>query len=262
LRELLEARQPVAVQLAALRALGGIEQPEVSRLVVGQWKAMSPLVRREAIELLFSRTERLEDLLSALETKQLVPAEIDPARLNQLRTHANKKLRERALKILGAESSVSSDRQVARDALRPALALEGIASRGRAVFLKACATCHRAGGQGIEVGPDLATVAGRPPEDLLLHVLDPNREVASNYVNYNVALSDGRVVSGIIASETAAALTLKRAEGVSDEVPRSQIEAITSTGLSLMPDGLEKGLTAQDFADLIAFVRSIPATGR
>jgi putative heme-binding domain-containing protein len=93
-------------------------------------------------------------------------------------------------------------------------------------------------------------------------VLDPNREVASNYVNYNVALDDGRVVSGIIASETASALTLKRAEGVTDVVPRSQIEAVTSTGLSLMPDGLEKGLTAQDFADLIAFVKSIPATGR
>ena len=65
------------------------------------------------------------------------------------------------------------------------------------------------------------------------------------------------MISGIIASETATALTLKRAEGVTDVVPRSQIEAVASTGLSLMPEGLEKGLTAQDFADLIAFVRSI-----
>ncbi len=262
LRELLEARQPVAVQLAALQALAGSNQPRVSGLVLDQWKSMSPLVRREAIELLFSRPERLEHLLSALESHQLAPGEIDPARLNQLRTHANPKLRERALTILGAESSVSRDRRAVIDALRPALALEGQASRGRAVYLKACATCHRAGGQGTEVGPDLATVAGRSPEDLLLHMLDPNREVAPNYVNYNVALDDGRVVSGIIASETASALTLKRAEGVTDVVPRSQIEAVTSTGLSLMPDGLEKGLTAQDFADLIAFAKSIPATGR
>jgi putative membrane-bound dehydrogenase-like protein len=261
LRELLEARQPVSVQLAALRALAGMRQPEVGELVVGQWKSMSPLVRREAIEVLFSRPERLEHLLTALDTKQLVLGEIDPARLNQLRTYANEKVRERALKILGTESSVSRDRRATLEAMRPTLTLEGQAGRGRAVFLKACATCHRAGGQGTEVGPDLATVAGRSPEDLLLHLLDPNREVASNYVNYNVALDDGRVTSGIIASETAAALTLKRAEGVTDVVPRSQIEAVTSTGLSLMPDGLEKGLTAQDFADLIAFVKSIPATG-
>ena len=160
LRELLDARQPVAVQLAALQALAGIERPEVSGLVVGQWKSMSPLVRREAIELMFGRPERLEHLLSALESKQLAPGEIDPARLKQLRTHASGKLRERAVKILGAESSVSRDRRAIIDALRPALALEGQAGRGRAVFLKACATCHRAGGQGTDVGPDLATVAG------------------------------------------------------------------------------------------------------
>ena len=125
------------------------------------------------------------------------------------------------------------------------------------MFKKTCATCHRVQGQGTDVGPDLATVAGRSPDDLLLHVLDPNREVAPNYVNYNVATTDGRTVSGIIASESAAALTLKRAEGVTEVVPRSQIEAVASTGLSLMPEGLEKGLAPQDLADLIAFIKSL-----
>ena len=57
-------------------------------------------------------------------------------------------------------------------------------------------------------------------------------------------------------------MTLKRAEGATDVVPRSQIEAIASTGQSLMPEGLEKGLEAQDFADLIAYLRSIQAGGQ
>ena len=109
----------------------------------------------------------------------------------------------------------------------------------------------------MEVGPDLATVAGRSADDLLSHILDPNREVAPTYVNYSVATSDGRTLSGIIASESAAALTLKRAGGVTDVVPRAQIEAVASTGLSLMPEGLEKGQTPEDFADLIAFIRSL-----
>jgi putative heme-binding domain-containing protein len=65
------------------------------------------------------------------------------------------------------------------------------------------------------------------------------------------------VVSGIIAEESAAALVLKRAEGASDVIPREQIETVASTGISLMPEGLEKGLSTQDLADLIAFVRSI-----
>jgi putative heme-binding domain-containing protein len=261
LRDLLDARQPVAVQLAALRALSVRDDPVVGGLVVGQWKSMSPLVRREAIEVLFSRPGRLDQLVTALESKQLTSGEIDPARLKQLRTHADAKLRARVLKILGGEADATRDRQVVIDALRPALALGGNSERGRGVFVKACATCHRASSQGTEVGPDLATVTGRSPEDLLLHILDPNREVAPNYVNYNVATTDGRVISGIIASETASALTLKRAEGVTEVVPRAQVEVVASTGLSLMPEGLEKGLTTQDFADLIAYLKSIPAPG-
>jgi putative heme-binding domain-containing protein len=109
----------------------------------------------------------------------------------------------------------------------------------------------------VDVGPNLATVTNRSSEDLLVHILDPNREVAPNFVNYNVATENGRVLSGIIAEESAGALVLKRGEGATDVIPREQIEAVSSTGISLMPEGLEKGLSHQDLADLIAFVRSI-----
>ena len=64
---------------------------------------------------------------------------------------------------------------------------------GREVFSKTCATCHQAEGRGVDVGPNLATVTNRSPEDLLVHILDPNREVAPNFVNYNVATGSGRV---------------------------------------------------------------------
>jgi putative heme-binding domain-containing protein len=118
------------------------------------------------------------------------------------------------------------------------------------------------------VGPNLSTVTNRSAEDLLVHILDPNREVAPNFVNYNVATVDGRVISGIITEESSNAITVKRSEEAKDVIPRDQIETIQSTGVSLMPEGLENGLSAQNFADLIAFVRSIrapapaPAVGR
>jgi putative heme-binding domain-containing protein len=139
--------------------------------------------------------------------------------------------------------------------------LAGQPDRGRNVFLKTCATCHKAENAGVDVGPNLATITNRTTEDLLVHILDPNREVAPPYINYNVALVDGRVLSGIIADESANSLTLKRAEGATDIIPRSQVEAISSTGQSLMPEGLEKGLEPQDFADVIAYLRSIQAGG-
>src|SRR5262249_10958161 len=158
-----------------------------------------------------------------------------------LRTHANPVLRARAQKVLAAEVLPARDRSQVVASYRRSLELAGNHQRGRAVFLKACSTCHQAEGQGVEVGPNLATVTNRSSEDLLVHILDPNREVAPNYLNYNVATEDGRIRSGIIAGESSLALVLKRAEGASDVVPRDQIESITSTGISLMPEGVETG---------------------
>ncbi len=260
LGSLLDARQPAAVQLAALQALGQGNDPAVGGLVVSHWKAMSPGVRREATELLFSRRDRLEHLIGALESGRLAAAEIDSDRLKQLRTYKDAPLRARAIRIIDKAVVTSQDRKATLEAFQGALTLAGRPEQGHAVYLKVCATCHRLLGEGVEVGPDLATVAGRPADNLLLHILDPNREVVANYVNYNVATTDGRTISGIIAAESATALTLKHAQGVMDVVPRSQIEVIASTGLSLMPEGLEKGESPQDLADLIAFLKSVTAT--
>ncbi len=257
LPQLLDARQPSAVQLAALQALGEILDPATSRRLVERWKAMSPAVRREATEVLFRRREALAALLEAIESRAILASEIDPSRLTQLKTHRSPDIRTRAQKILAAEALPARDRNQVVAAYRTALELAGNRDRGRPIFLKVCATCHQAEGQGVDVGPNLATVTNRSAEDLLVHILDPNREVAPNYLNYSVATEDGRVLTGMIAGESSTALVLKRAEGASDVVPREQIESIASTGLSLMPEGVEKGLSHQDLADLIAFLRSI-----
>ena len=96
---------------------------------------------------------------------------------------------------------------------RPALQMAGDRDRGREVFHKTCATCHQAEGRGVDVGPNLATVTNRSGEELLVHILDPNREVAPNYVNYNVATAQGRVISGIITDESARAIVVKACRG-------------------------------------------------
>jgi putative heme-binding domain-containing protein len=265
---LLDARQPSAVQLAVLQTFAGHFDRDAARQIMAQWKSLSPGVRREAVEVLFSRREGIESVIGAIESGAILPAELDPARLQQLQTHSNPALRARAQKILAQDGSTSRDRNQVVASYRPALELAGDRDRGRDVFAKTCATCHQAEGRGVDVGPNLATVTNRSPEDLLVHILDPNREVAPNFVNYNVATESGRIISGIIAEESAGALVLKRAEGAGDVIPREQIEEVASTGISLMPEGLEKGLSASDLADLIAFVRSIkpaapaPAAGR
>jgi putative heme-binding domain-containing protein len=87
-------------------------------------------------------------------------------------------------------------------------------------------------------------------------ILDPSREVAPDGLAVVLATTDGRTLTGLLAEETPAAIRLRRAEGLEDVIPRSEIEALRPTGRSLMPDGLEQVLKAQDVADLIEFLRT------
>jgi putative heme-binding domain-containing protein len=77
------------------------------------------------------------------------------------------------------------------------------------------------------------------------------------YINYTVNTQDGRTFTGVITAETATSITLRRAEGQSDTVLRANIDELQSTGLSLMPEGLEKQVTPKEMADLIAYLMSI-----
>jgi putative heme-binding domain-containing protein len=88
-------------------------------------------------------------------------------------------------------------------------------------------------------------------------VLDPNREVNPQYVNYVVVASEGKSVTGLISAETATSVTLKRQENATDTILRVNIEELRSTGQSIMPEGLEKQLDVQAMADLIAYLLSV-----
>ena len=101
--------------------------------------------------------------------------------------------------------------------------------------------------------PELTSVQNKSAADLLIAILDPNREAQPNFNTYTVVTENGLVFNGIIAAETANSITLKRAEAKQDVILRTNIEALAATGVSLMPEGLEKDLSPQDLADVIAF---------
>jgi putative heme-binding domain-containing protein len=104
----------------------------------------------------------------------------------------------------------------------------------------------------------LATISHRSPSELLVAILDPNREVGPNFMQYTVVLDDGRIATGLIFSETPTSITLRRAENQQETVLRQSIEELMGTGLSLMPEGLEQKLSPQDLADLIALLHPNP----
>ena len=91
---------------------------------------------------------------------------------------------------------------------------------------------------------------------LLSDILDPNRDVAPDFVALTVATQRGQVLSGLLAEETGSSLKLRKAEGIDETILRSEIAEVRSSGRSLMPEGLEQTLNLQEMADLLAFLKS------
>jgi putative heme-binding domain-containing protein len=104
------------------------------------------------------------------------------------------------------------------------------------------------------VGPDLAALDDRSPEGLLTAIFDPSRAFEAKFTEYTVHMADGRVKTGMIATETAGAIMLRRQQGEQDVILRADIEAMAASGKSLMPEGLEKDLTPHDLSDLLAYL--------
>jgi putative heme-binding domain-containing protein len=256
LPQLLAPQNPQAVQLAAIRALSLHEQPSVAEYLLAPWGSYSPVVRREVLEALFARPARLHTFLGAIEAKKVLPGQVEPARLEQLRKHKDAKLRQRAQKLL-AGLNTSDRAKVVKD-YQDTLDLKGDVTRGKAVFKKTCSTCHRLENVGVEVGPDLlSALRNKTPDALLVDILDPNREVDPRYVEYLVETRAGRIYTGMIAAETASSITLRRAEKAEDTILRNQIDTIQATVKSLMPEGLEMQLSRQELADVIAYLQVV-----
>jgi putative heme-binding domain-containing protein len=105
-------------------------------------------------------------------------------------------------------------------------------------------------------------MASHPKAELLTHLLDPSRGVEGNFVQYTVATSDGRILSGLLASETKTAIELVDAEGKTHTLQRADIEELTASKKSLMPEGFEKQLGPEGLADVLEFLtRPAPPAG-
>jgi putative membrane-bound dehydrogenase-like protein len=245
---------PQDVQLAAVRALAAHPRLEVAAVLLKGWRSYTPALRREVSEALLRQPDRILALLREIESGNVKPADLDPQRAKLLMNHPQAAVRDKARKLL--EHSLPADRKQVLQRYAAALKLKGDPGRGREVFRKNCATCHRVAGIGIDVGPDVSDTRTKTPEQLLLDVLDPNAAIDNNYVNYTVTTKSGKVLTGIIAAETASSLTLRRAEGQTDVVLRRDVEEVVSSGQSLMPEGLEKNLSVEDVADLIGFLKN------
>lgn len=251
---LLKPTQPKGVQIAALDILGRSGATEVPEVLLKVWPSLSPAVRASATEVFFSRFNWMQSLFDAIEQKKVARSDIDPARVALLRKSPNRAVRIRVEEIFGA--TVSNRKEVIQ-AYQKALTMKGDLEKGKAIFKTNCAACHKLDGVGEEVGADLKAIRDRGAENTMLNILDPNREVKPQFLAYQLETKNGKAYSGMLTAETPNTVTIRQLDGRSETIPRNQIDTLRSTGLSFMPEGLEKQVDLQAMADLLAYLNSI-----
>ncbi len=253
LGELLTPQTSQRLQLAAITALSQHSGAEAGTVLLENWESFSPASRKAAVSAMLSQKVRTEAVLQAMTAGTVKPGDLEPADRQLLLNHPDAEIRTLAGKVIGQPTSDDREEVIAR--YEPALESAADLEQGRAVYKKTCANCHRLGQEGHAVGPDLVSVKNKSARDLLIAILDPNRERQPNYASYSLVTADGRVVTGIISAETADSVTLRQAEGKESTILREDIEVLRSNGVSLMPAGMEKDLTPEQIAGVIALIR-------
>ncbi|TWU06112.1 PVC-type heme-binding CxxCH protein [Stieleria varia] len=252
-RELFRADQPSEIQVAAVRSFSRVVSTAKCQLLIEHWSQLAPAARPIAMDTMLRRTDGTLSMLEAMKDKTMSPSLLSIDQRVRLLKHSDASIRSLASELLGG--AVSANRRAVAGQYQSALTADASPQHGAAVFQRACANCHRLRDVGHEIGPDLTDAVNRSPEALLYDILDPNAKVEPRYTSYSILTDRGEVYSGLIVNDSGGNVVLKMAENKVVSVSRDEIEEIKSNDISLMPEGIEKEVTPQQMADLLAYLR-------
>ena len=250
--ELLSPEQSPKMQSYAVSALERRGDLAAIERLLADLAARAPERRAGILDSVFRLPLGPTMLLEKIEQGELTVSLLDAHRKQRLRNAADVSIANRAKALF--ETAPDKDRGRVLEQHAHVASLQGDPLRGKGLFEKQCSTCHELAGMGRAIGSNLATLRDRTPEALMVAILDPNRAVEPRYLEYQVENAEGRIFSGLILSESEANVVLATADGKKHTMPRQQIVDLRTSGQSLMPEGLEKELSPQQLADVMAFV--------
>ena len=242
-----------SIRANAILTTSGMAAVSMIQKLLTQFPQEGPTIRRAILDAALRRADTADLLLEEVAASRIKTAEMGRHHIDALLKHENDGVRERAEKVLA--DTIPEDRKKVLANYQHVLELDSDPRRGREVFRKHCATCHRIGELGVDVAPDIADSYSRKREQLLTDILQPNRAIDANYIMYVLETVEGRILNGVMVSQTATSVTLKQPEGKTFTILRSEIEQVQSSGISLMPEGLEQNIPPADMADLITFIK-------
>lgn len=238
-----------------LEAVSSSEAAETGKAIVELIPELTPAVRPAAVRVALGRAAWTTVLVQALDQGTVRLGDLSLDQQRALSAHPDKEIASLARKVLERGGGLPNpDRQKVLDRLLPLTTKSGDAAAGKLVFKAQCAKCHTHGGEGTSIGPDLTGMAVHSKEHLLTDILDPSRSVEGNFRVWTVTTKRGRVVSGLLASETKTSLEVVDAEGKRHALQRSDIEDLQSSTKSLMPEGFENQLKAEELVNLLEFL--------
>ncbi len=249
-----DARLPTERRLAAVALLAAWDDAAASRHLLAAWTSGTPTVRAALVDAFLARRERMTALVEAIEDGTLPASTLASGHRTRVLERADSHLRSRFEAAFAAAAKPDFEATY----LRYAAALEGPRDprRGGEMYRKLCATCHRVKEEGTAVGPDLSLAFQRADETLLKDILAPSDALTSSYETYTVSTRAGEFISGVLTGDSATSVTLRQAAGQEQTVLRKDIAQLSTSPVSLMPDGLADSLSPSDCANLIGWLRA------
>ncbi|MEZ5385596.1 MAG: ThuA domain-containing protein [Prosthecobacter sp.] len=237
------------LKLRLVQSLGEQADAEVGKNLAFAFARLPKEVQPAAFEAILKRPEATSALLDAVKAGSIDRAVFAPGDVARLRSHPNKQIAKRANDLFKINNA-AKDAIIAK--LTPEVEKPGNAANGKMLFTAACAVCHKLGDIGVLVGPPLDGMGAHGPAELLVHIVDPNREVDPSFWAFNITTKKGETLAGVVTSENTATVTLATQVGVR-EIAKSDIDKRENTRRSLMPEGLD-ALGPEALRDILAFI--------
>jgi putative heme-binding domain-containing protein len=251
------------VKLQAITVLNDAGNDESADLLVKNWDKLStPELKTAAAQLLATKARWARTLLTGVQAKKVVAADIPLPALRAIAEHAGRDVSLKTLMsaTVGMYRPTPGEKQkLIEDKKAVVMTGQFDKTRGKELFTKHCAVCHKLNGEGAEVGPDITGV-GRGTLDLLLNnVIDPDQIIGAGYENTIVDTEDGDTKSGRLVEDTDTYIKLLTAGPREDVIQKKDIKERRTSQKSVMPEGFEQIMKDDEFRDLIRYVLEAPA---
>jgi putative membrane-bound dehydrogenase-like protein len=252
LLELLKSPRGSELEIVAARVLADLNDGDACKAVYREWDHLPAGTRRSVLAVADRSQGATTALLDAIGDDLVRPIEVPIDVVERLKHATSETIRRRVATLFHPPAA---NRLAVVERYKSALSLAGEPARGAAIFRDNCITCHTIQRFGQQVGPELSAVSSRSPELLLHDLLDPSAQIAANFVSYVLVTQEGKSFEGLIVSQNADSVRLRRAQGEEIVVPLKSVEQLRASNKSLMPEGFETKVTPQAMADLLAFLR-------